>query len=88
MVCTSITVAPPPLVITGITAVPSTDPNYPASSGWVLVTVSATGQGTFTVSVDGTVVKTQGPVNAGTGSSWGFQIQMSVGTHNVCAQVV
>ncbi len=87
MICTSISVAAP-MAVTGITAAMSTDPAFPAANGWVLVTVSATGQGTFSVSVDGTEVKRQ-TGNAGTGSSWGFQIQMTQNaTHNVCAQVI
>ncbi len=91
MACTTVAVSappPPPLAITGVTAQPSTDPNYPASDGWIKVTVSAKGQGTFKVMVDGAEVKRQGPVNAGTGASWGFQIQMQPGTHNVCAEAV
>lgn len=88
MACTTITVAAPPLQVTGVTAEPSSDPNYPASAGWVKVTASATGQGTFSIAVDGAEVKRQGPVNAGAGSSWGFQIQMQPGQHNVCAQPV
>ncbi len=76
------------LQVTSIKAAPSNNPSYPASAGWVKVDVSATGQGTFRILVDGVEVERQGPVNASTGSSWGFNIQMRPGTHNVCAEAV
>lgn len=89
MVCTSATVAEPPKQpqIAGITAKPSDVAGYPASEGWVRVSVHLLNGGSFKILVDGTEVKRDGAYNT-PDLTLDYNIKMTPGTHTVCAEVV
>ncbi len=70
-----------------ITASPSDIPGYPAIDGWVRVSVRLLGGGSFRILADGVEVKRDGPYN-NTDLTLDYNIKMTAGPHNVCAEVI
>ncbi|SNQ62049.1 hypothetical protein [Candidatus Methanoperedens nitratireducens] len=72
--------------VAAVAANPSDVPGYPASEGWVRVSVRLLNGGSFRILVDGAEVKRDGPFNGD--YTLDYNIKMSPGTHNVCAEVI
>lgn len=81
--------APPPVTglnIVGVTTELSTATGFPGNEGWTRINVTATGSGMVKITVDGTELISDGPLNPGSSPfTYTYLKKLTAGTHQVCA---